>query len=65
MEKTNIERMGGKTVDEGEFKFPDDLNELREEIISNLNLCKNIYDINTVLEEYYGEVVGRMATGEI
>jgi len=41
------------------------LNELREEIIKNLNACENIIDINTVLEEYYGEIMGRMAVGEI
>ncbi|ODS34989.1 hypothetical protein BEH94_00665 [Candidatus Altiarchaeales archaeon WOR_SM1_SCG] len=66
MEKKEIGRIKAtKTLDESEFKYPDDLNELREEIIKNLNACENIIDINTVLEEYYGEIMGRMAVGEI
>ena len=65
MEKTEVESMSKKTLDESKFKYSNDLNELREEIIKNLYLCENIIDINTVLEEYYGEIIARMAVGEI
>lgn len=64
-EKPKVKSLVGKTIDETKFEYPDDLDGLRNEIIKNLNACQTILDINTVLEEYYGEIVARMATGEI
>jgi len=64
--KTKVEKIKvSKNIDETKFKYPDDPNELRDEIINNLNACKNVIDIKTDIEEYYGEVMGRMAVGEI
>ena len=54
-----------KTLDESRFEYPEDLDELREEIIKNLNACETILDLENVLGEYYGDVIARMAVGEV
>jgi len=33
--------------------------------IKNLKACETILDLETVFEEYYGEIAGRMAAGEV
>ena len=59
MEKTKVESMHKKTIDESKFKYLDDLNELREEIIKNLYLCENIIDINTVPPPTVGDFMAQ------
>ena len=54
-----------KTLDESQFKYPGDLDELSDETIKNLNACQTVIDLKTVLEEYYGEVTARMSVGEV
>ena len=60
-----MESIRKKALDESQFKYPEDLDEFRDELIKNLNACQTILDLENVLGEYYGEVIARMAVGEV
>ena len=60
-----MESIRKKTLDESQFEYPEGLDELRGELIKNLNACRTILDLENVLGEYYGEVIARMAVGEV
>ena len=65
MEKKDVKSKGSKSIDADKFEYPEDFNGLKFELIKNIKMCENITDLGTVLEEYYGEIVGRMTFGEV